>query len=121
NSDSARNDAIKNASNINEYEASIIHKVLTSKIESATDIEKSIFLSFIEWSATKTELHIETVAILERISASKIKASFIPKITEFAQKLNDKAKIVELYSKWQSENPKLKSAIENEMNDLKQT
>jgi predicted KAP-like P-loop ATPase len=118
-SDSARIEAIKQSPNINEYEASVIHKALVSKIESASDIEKSLFQSFTEWSMAKSELHIETIAVLERLSANKIKASFIPKITEFALKLSNKTRIIELYTKWQSDNSKLKNAIENEMNNFK--
>jgi len=117
--DSARIEAIKSALNVSEYEAAVIHKTLVSKIESATEIEKSIFQSYIEWSGARTELYVETIAALERISANKIKASFIPLITGFAQKLTNKTKIIELYSKWQQENPKIKSAIENDLKNLK--
>ncbi len=67
----------------------------------------------------RSELCIETIAVLERVSANKIKASFIPLITSFAQKLTNKVKVIELYSKWKSENSKLKSAIENDMESLK--
>lgn len=117
--DSARNEAIKLASNVTEYEASAIHAALVTKIESSTDIEKYLFRSFIEWSGVRSELCIETIAVLERVSSNKIKASFIPLITSFAQKLTNKVKVIELYSKWKSENSKLKSAIENDMESLK--
>jgi predicted KAP-like P-loop ATPase len=117
--DSARIEAIKSAPNVSEYEAAVIHKTLVSKIESATEIKKSIFQSYIEWSGARTELYVETIAVLERISASKIKASFIPLITGFAQKLTNKRKIIELYSKWQQENSKIKNAIENDLKNLK--
>lgn len=117
--DSARIEAIKSALNITEYEAAVIHKTLVSKIESSTEIEKSFFQSFIEWSDARTELQVETLAVLERISASKIKASFIPLITAFAQKLNSKLKIIELYTKWMSDNSKIKGAIENDIQSLK--
>lgn len=116
--DSARIEAIKCALNITEYEAAAIHKILVSKIESATDIDKPLFQSFIEWSGVRTELQVETIAVLERISAKKIRAPFIPLITAFAQKLSSKAKIVELYNKWISENTKIKGAIENELPNL---
>ncbi len=117
--DSARTEAIKMASNISEYEASAIHKVLVSKIELSTDIEKRLFQSFIEWSSVRSELYTETLAVLERVSSGKIKASFIPLITAFSQKQNDNVKIIELYTKWQSENPKIKGAINNDIANLK--
>jgi hypothetical protein len=117
--DSARIEAIKSALNITEYEAAAIQKILVSKIESTTEIEKSLFQSFIEWSNARTELHVEAIAVLERISANKIKASFIPLITAFAQKLSSKVKIMELYTKWMSENSKIKGAIENDIQSIK--
>lgn len=117
--DSARIDAIKNASNISEFEASIIHKSLATKIEIATDIEKGIFQSFIEWSIGRKELNIDTVACLEHIPASKIKISFIPLISSFARTLSDKAKVIEILSKWKDQNSKLKSAIDSEIENLK--
>ncbi len=116
--DSARIEAIKSALNVPEYEAAVIHKMLVSKMESSTEIEKPLFQSYIEWSGARTELYVEAIAVLERISSNKIKASFIPLITGFAQKLPNKTKIIELYSKWKQENPKIKSAIENELKSL---
>jgi predicted KAP-like P-loop ATPase len=118
-SDSARNDAIKLSLQINEYEANAILGDLVTKIESASEIETSLFRSFIEWGSSRTDIHIETIAVLERFSANKIKVSFIPFITALATEMNDKTKIMELYAKWKIDNPKLKSAIEDGMNNLK--
>jgi predicted KAP-like P-loop ATPase len=117
-SDSAREEAIKSAPEVSEYEATAIHKMLTSEIESSSEIEKNLFQSFISWGGSRTELYVETVAVLERLSPIKIKASLIPLITAFAQKLSSKAKIVELYNKWISENTKIKGAIENDLPNL---
>jgi predicted KAP-like P-loop ATPase len=116
--DSAREDAIKISSIINEYEANTILSTLVAKIESSSEIEKSLFQSFIEWGSSRTDIHIETVAALERFPVNKIKVSFIPLITILAKKLNNKTKIIELYLKWQTDEHKLKSAIENELNNL---
>jgi predicted KAP-like P-loop ATPase len=113
-----RNEAIKLASNISDFEASSILHELASKIESSTEIEKSLFQSFIEWGCSRTELHIDTIAILERLPADKIKASFMPLIPPFANKLTDKAKIIELLTKWESQKS-LKSAIVDEMRNIK--
>lgn len=118
-SDSARIEAIKLAPNISDYEAAAIHKMIILKMESVTEIGKSLFQSYIEWSTIRTELHVETIATLERTSANRIKASFIPFITGFAQKLANNTKVIELYSKWKQENPKLKSAIDDELKNLK--
>ncbi|MDP4266307.1 MAG: P-loop NTPase fold protein [Bacteroidota bacterium] len=116
--DSARNEAIKKSSLISDYEASLIHKTLASQIESSTDCEKKLFQSYIEWSGSREELHTDTLVFLESIPAENIKLSFIPLIKSFAEKLNDKASVIELFTKWKSENSKLKSAIEDEINNL---
>ncbi|HBN04475.1 MAG TPA: NTPase [Bacteroidales bacterium] len=116
--DTKRNDAIRHALNISDFEASLIHKELTAKIESYTEIEKNVFQSFIEWGGCRTELQIETIAVLERLPFDKIKLALIPFITPFARKLNDKARIIELLSKWELKNPTLKSAITDEIYNI---
>jgi len=118
-SDSAREEAIVAAESIPEYESIIIHKILISKLESSSKLEMHLLQSFIEWSETNKALYIETIAFLERVSSNRMRASFLPLIAEFTNKLNDKTKIIELLSKWKKENPKLKSAIEFELENLK--
>ena len=116
--DTLRNEAIKLASTVSDFEASSILNELAAKIESSTDIEKPLFQSFIEWGSSRTELHVDSIAILERLPLNKIKASFMPLIPPFANKLVDKAKIVELMTKWESQKS-LKSAIEDEIKKIK--
>lgn len=117
--DSARNEAIKLALSVTEYEASIILIELVSKIESSADVDKSLFQSFIEWGCARTELFVETLAVLDRLPATKLKASFIPLIANFANKLTNNSRVKELFSKWPMENVKLKNAIENELKNIK--
>lgn len=117
--DSARVGAIDQAASISDFEASVIQKSLASKIETSTNCEKGLFQSYIEWSKCRTELHIETLAFLERIPADRLKVSFIPLIVSFAQELIDNSKVIELFSKWKDENTKLKGAIDNEFKNLK--
>lgn len=117
-SDSLRNEAIKLASNISDFEASSILNELASKLESSTEIEKSLFQSFIEWGGSRTELQVDTIAILERLPVDKIKISFIPLIPPFANRLMDKVKVVELMTKWESQKT-LKSAIVDEIKNIK--
>lgn len=116
--DSAREDALRLSSKISDYEATTIRSTLVAKIESSSEIEKSLFQSFIEWSSSRPDIHIETVAILARLPAAKIKISFIPYITAFAKKLSNKSDIIEIYKKWQKGNIKLDSAIEDELKNL---
>ncbi len=116
--DTLRNEAIKLASTVSDFEASSILNELAAKIESSTEIEKSLFQSFIEWSSSRIELHVDTIAILERLPLDKIKVSFMPLIPPFANRLTDKSKVIELLTKWESEKS-LKSAIEDEKKNIK--
>lgn len=116
--DTLRNEAIKLASTVSDFEATSILTELASKIEASTEIEKSLFQSFIEWGSSRNELYIDVLAILERLPVDKIKVSFIPLIPAFANKLIDKAKIIELMTKWESQKA-LKSAIADEMKNIK--
>jgi len=116
--DTLRNEAIKLVSNISDFEVASILSELASKLESSTEIEKSLFQSFIEWGGSRTELYFDTIAILERLPVDKIKASFMPLIPPFANKLTDKAKVIELLTKWESQKS-LKSAIADEMKNIK--
>jgi predicted KAP-like P-loop ATPase len=117
--DTLRKEAIKSAPNISPFEALSILNELAAKIESATEIEKSFFQSFLEWGENKTELHVDTIIILERIPANKIKVSFIPLIKSFADRLTDKTKVIELLTQWKSQNSSLKSAIADEIKNIK--
>lgn len=116
--DTLRNEAIKLASTVSDFEASSILNELAAKIESSTEIEKSLFQSFIEWGSSRTELHVDTIAILERLPLDKIKIAFMPLISPFANKLTDKSKIIELLTKWESQKS-FKSAIEDAKKNIK--
>lgn len=116
--DTMRSEAMKSATNVSDFEASAILNEIAVKIESATEIEKSLFQSFIEWAGSRSELYIDTIAILERLPMERIKPAFIPLIPPFANKLTDKTKIREILSKWESQKT-LKSAIEEEVKNIK--
>ena len=117
--DTMRNEAIKQFSNVVDFEASVILNELAAKIESSTEIEKSLFQSFIEWGGTRKELYIDAISILERLPVDKIKLSFIPLISPFASKMDDKSKIIQLLSSWADKKNNLKSAIADEINNIK--
>ncbi|MBF0577595.1 P-loop NTPase fold protein [Dysgonomonas sp. GY617] len=116
--DTLRNEAMKSATNVSDFEAASILNEIAVKMESSTEIEKSLFQSFIEWGGSRSELYIDTIAILERLSMDRIKFAFIPLIPPFANKLTDKTKIREILSKWESQKT-LKSAIEEELKNIK--
>lgn len=114
-SDISRKDAIKKESNINEFESIEILKTLFSNIEVSSDIDVKLFTAYIEWGSTKEILFSEVISHLSSLPANKIKASFIPRIAEFSKTSNKLSEIKELSEKWKSDNPSLKSSIEQEL------
>lgn len=116
-SDSGRQEALRNASAINDFEASQILKVLIQEVESTTEISSDLFKSFISWGSTNVQLHNETIVCLNSIPANNIKASFIPRIKQFAEEGNKLKEIKELFDKWKTENTKLKIAINTEIDN----
>jgi len=113
--DSARGEALKKAKQISDFEAMQILKALITEIETASDISSDLFKSFITWGSSRTELYTETVVCLNAVPSNSIKASFIPRINQFANTANKITEIKELFAKWQRDNSKLKTAISNEL------
>lgn len=116
--DTMRSEAMKLTTDVSDFEATSILSEIGAKMESATEIDKSLFQSFIEWGGSRSELFNDTVAILERLPIDKIKFPFIPLIPPFANKLTDKSKMRDILSKWGSQKS-LKSAIDEEIKNIK--
>jgi predicted KAP-like P-loop ATPase len=113
--DSAREEALKKAKQISDFEALQILKAIITEIETASEISADLFKSFISWGSTRAELYTETVVCLNAIPGNNIKVSFIPRINQFGSVANKTTEIIELFEKWQKDNPKLKTAISNEL------
>jgi len=114
-SDSTRTEALKKANLISDFESAQVLKVVISEIETASEISAELFKSFISWGGSRPENYTETIVCLNAIPSSNIKASFIPRIKEFASTSNKALEINELLEKWQKDNPRLKNAIGNEI------
>ncbi len=113
-SDVLRKEAVKKSSNINEYESLEILKSIFVSIESSSDIEITLFKAFIEWAATKEQLYTNAISKLSSLPAERIKFSFIPSVFQFGKLSNKQTEINELAEKWSKQNPKLKTAINQE-------
>jgi len=113
--DSARGEALKKAKRISDFEALQILKAIITEIETSSEISADLFKSFISWGSTRAELYTETVVCLNAIPGNNIKISFIPRINQFGNVANKTTEIIELFEKWQKDNPKLKAAITNEL------
>jgi len=114
-SDSTRGEAIKKSKQISDFEATQVLKAIVTEIESASKLSIDLFKSFILWGSSREELYTETIVCLNAIPSNNIKVSFIPHISEFATTANKMTEIKELFEKWQKENSKLKTAINNEL------
>ncbi|PKQ62179.1 NTPase [Labilibaculum manganireducens] len=114
-SDSARGESLKKAKQISDFEAIQVLKAIISEIEIASDISADLFKSFISWGGSREEIYTETVVCLNAIPSNIVKASFIPRIKEFATIANKTTEINELLGKWKKDNPRLKNAISIEL------
>ncbi len=114
-SDSARTEALKKANIISDFESAQVLKAVISEIEIASDISTELFKSFISWGGSRAENYIGTIACLNEIPSSHIKPSFIPRIKDFGKKSGKENEIKEIFEKWDNENPKLATAISNEL------
>lgn len=113
--DSAREEALKKAKQISDFDALQILKAIITEIETASEISADLFKSFISWGSTRAELYTETIVCLNAVPGNNIKVSFIPRINQFGSVANKTTEIIELFEKWQKDNPKLKTAISNEL------
>lgn len=113
--DSARAEALKKHNQINDFEALQILKTIIIEIETASVISADLFKSFISWGSIRAELYSETIVCLNAMPSNNIKVGFIPRIKEFSENADKTTEIKELFEKWKKENPKLKSAISNEL------
>jgi len=113
--DSARGEAIKRSKQISVYEATHIQKAIITEIGNASNISIELLKSLIDWGSSKEELFSETMNCLNSMPSNSIKRSFIPQIKEFGKNVKKTYEINELFKKWEKENPKLKTAISNEI------
>jgi len=114
-SDVRLEEALKKASNINDYEAREILKVLTNQIQSSTEIDTKQFKVFIEWGLTNDSLYTDIILTLGSLPVSKIKSSLVPRIVDFFQKANKSTELKELTDRWVREKPSLEKIINVEL------
>ena len=74
-----------------------------------------MFKSFIEWGNTNESLYPDVILTLKGLPASKLKASFIPRIVNFFNKCKKTTELKELSSRWAKEKPSLAKVIKAEI------
>jgi predicted KAP-like P-loop ATPase len=113
--DSARREALKKSKQISVYEATQIQKAIIIEVETSSNISLELLKSLIDWGSSKEELFSKTIICLNSMPSNSIKLSFIPQIKDFGKNAKKDSEIKELFEKWKKENPKLKTAISNEI------
>jgi predicted KAP-like P-loop ATPase len=112
--ESGLRNACNKASEVNQYEASLIIEHLITQITSSSDITDMQLRSLLEWGAIKKEVHTEIICGLEAISGTRIKPSHIPRVQTFGNEINQAQKINELFDSWIKNNQALKTFIDVE-------
>jgi len=115
----ARNDALKVASEINDFESSEIAQKLFSVILTDSTINKELLASYLEWGETKSVLHSEVLSDLNSVPGSKVKLGLIPLIVDYAKKTNQTETFIDLFTKWTSENSKIKGVLQNSIEEMR--
>jgi len=111
----SRKEALQKYAQVSEFESTEILKMLFSALEQSTEIDKEIFASFIEWGETREILYSDVMNLLDSLPADKIKASFIPRLGEFAKKTNRVSEMTSLASTWTGKNNNISQLLINEL------
>ncbi|BAD66620.1 conserved hypothetical protein [Shouchella clausii KSM-K16] len=115
-SKTARNEAIKRAVEVNDYESTEILQNVYSNIISETSIDKEVLISYLEWGKTKEILFTNVISDLSSLHGEKITLAMLPLIRDFMETTNKYSEIQDIADKWSMENAKLASAIKKVFN-----
>ncbi|MGI6427063.1 MAG: KAP family P-loop NTPase fold protein [Natronincolaceae bacterium] len=113
-SESGLRSACDKATDVNEYEATLIIDYLISQITSSSEINDMYFKALLEWGELKSEVHSEIINGLQALNGIRIKPSFIPRVKNFGKETKQTEKIDEIFDRWIKDNFKLKSIIDEE-------
>ena len=113
-SKTARNEAIKRAVEVNDYESIEILQTVYSNIISETSIDKDILNSYLEWGKTKEMLFTNVVSDLSSLHGEKITLAMLPLIRDFMETTNKYSEVQDIADKWSKENTRLAPAIRKE-------
>lgn len=104
--------AIKNSTNISQFESSEILTQLISRIEeSSNGLEYKKVKVILDWATTKPILFSEALNFLNRQSGKHLKTANLIRIENFGKNIGKIDEINELIDKWKKENPNLKSGV----------
>jgi hypothetical protein len=94
-SDTQLNSALQKAEDTNDYEANEILSDLFNELMSDSVGDSNLFKSFLRWGSVKKCLYSEAFSLLKNIPKDRIKLPVIPLLGEFAEKTDQKEKIID--------------------------
>ncbi len=98
-----------------QFLRTVEHEVVLPRLETAYIRNGLDLKSFIEWGNTNESLYPDVILTLKGLPASKLKASFIPRIVNFFNKCKKTTELKELSSRWAKEKPSLAKVIKAEI------
>lgn len=111
--------ALKEASNINDNEASKILEEVFSQMVKESKIDIKLFNSFINWGSTREILTTDVISNLMSINGELIPLGAIPLVGSFINKSKRNSEMLEILERWKKENKKLQLAIDKIMKGAK--
>ncbi|MBU5270135.1 KAP family P-loop NTPase fold protein [Clostridium cochlearium] len=111
--------ALKEASNINDNEASKILEEVFSQMVKESKIDIKLFNSFINWGSTREILTTDVISNLMSINGELIPLGAIPLVGSFINKSKRNSEMLEILERWKKENEKLQLAIDKIMKGAK--
>lgn len=110
-SEVARNQAIKDSVEINDFEAIEIAQNLFEKILSKSSIDMFLLKSFLKWGEVKEELYTHVLNDIGSLPGEKITLPMVPLILEFVKQTNQLSLFTEIKDKWSEENAAITKAF----------
>lgn len=114
-SDISIKNAVKEATNINENEASQILEQVFSQMIKKSKIKEESFKGFIRWGGAKESLITDVISNLKSINGKLIALGVLPLVEEFMTKFKRNTEIYEILEIWRNENKMLEVAIDKIM------
>ncbi|MDH4129078.1 MAG: KAP family NTPase, partial [Spirochaetota bacterium] len=116
-SDTGRKKAINMAGEVNDAEANTILEKIGNLVITEDKIEINNFKALLEWGATKESLYSTAIQFIKGINGKKINISFIPVLANFYKTVK-RSDVIDVTSKWKTENNSLIKAIEKNFEGL---
>lgn len=104
--------AIEEAAEISDSEASTILEAMYSKMSSETSISKEIMDSFLMFAQQKVLLVNDTLSYLQQLTGKQVPLGCAPYVSDFAKKTNKLVEMKDIVLEWAKAREKWKTVID---------